>query len=144
LSSRSPVAVIDTNVVVSGLLASNSNAATSRVLDGMLERRFNFLLSSGLLAEYGAVLLRPRIQELHGLDGEEVDRLLTEIAANAVVREGGDASAEPSDRGDRQLWNLLEAHQDSFLVTGDRKLLEGALYSERILGPRAFVDSLED
>ena len=141
---NSVITIIDTNVVVSGTLTSEANPPTSQILDGMLERRFNFLLSSDLLAEYGAVLLRPRIQKLHGLDGEEIDRLLTEIAANAVVSEGGDASAEPPDAGGRQLWNLLETHPDSFLVTGDRKLLEGALYSERILGPRAFVDSLGD
>jgi predicted nucleic acid-binding protein len=108
----------------------------------MLKRRFAFLLSQDLLAEYRAVLLRLKIQKLHGLSSEEVDRLLTEIAANAVVRDPDEASAEPPDEGDRHLWNLLETYAESVLVTVDGKLLESPMYAGRILSPREFMESL--
>lgn len=137
------VAIIDTNVVVSGLLTSEAGAPTSRILDGMLERRFSFLLSEDLLTEYRSVLLRPKIRELHGLKEKEVDQLLTQIAANAIVREPTEAHVEPPDDKDRHLWRLLGSQSDSVLVTGDRRLKESPHYAARVFSPREFVDSLE-
>jgi putative PIN family toxin of toxin-antitoxin system len=145
LTPRSPViAIVDTNVVVSGLLTSEADAPTGRILDGMLERRFNFLLSRDLLIEYRSVLLRPKIQGLHGLREEEIDQILTEITANAIAIEPTETSLEPPDKKDRHLWQLLESHKDSVLVTGDRRLQKSSHYKGRLLSPREFVDSLED
>jgi len=62
-----PVAVVDTNVVVSGLLTAEVTAPTHRILNAMLDERINFLLSIALLAEYREVMLRPRIQKRHGM-----------------------------------------------------------------------------
>ncbi len=135
-------AIIDTNVVVSGLLTFEEAAPTSRILDGMLGGVFRFLLSEDLLAEYRAVLLRPKIRDLHGLSEEEVDQLLTEVTANAVVRKPTDADLEPPDQKDRHLWQLLGANTDSILVTGDRRLRESSHYIDRVSSPREFVDSL--
>jgi len=59
---RAEPAVIDTNVVVSGLLTSLAASPTVRILDGMLVGAFRFLLSVELLAEYRAVLLRQKIR----------------------------------------------------------------------------------
>ena len=43
-------AVIDTNVVVAGLLTENTRSPTARILDGMCKGAFPFLLSTALLA----------------------------------------------------------------------------------------------
>ncbi len=59
-----PVAVIDTNVVVSDLLTGEPVPPTAVLLDGMLRGRFTYLLSLELLAEYREVLLRPRIRRI--------------------------------------------------------------------------------
>ena len=53
--------VVDTNVVVSGLLTSVADAPPAMLLDAMLAGRVSFLLSTDLLAEYRDVLLRPAI-----------------------------------------------------------------------------------
>ena len=79
--------VVDTNVVVAGLISSPGDSPVCRVLDGMLAGTFPFLLSIELLREYRSVLLRDQLRELHGLSPEQVDVVLTEIAANALVRE---------------------------------------------------------
>ncbi len=42
---KPPLVVVDTNVVVSGLLSSQPQSPPCLVLDGMLEGRFPFLLS---------------------------------------------------------------------------------------------------
>jgi hypothetical protein len=50
---KSAPAVIDTNVVVSGVLTENPASPTVRILDGMLAGRFRFLLSVDLVAGIG-------------------------------------------------------------------------------------------
>ena len=59
--------VVDTNVLVAGLLTTEQESPTARILDGTLNGRVLFLLSPRLLAEYRAVLLRPKLTALHVL-----------------------------------------------------------------------------
>ena len=134
------IAVIDTNVLVSGLLTGEAGAPTSLVLDGMLVRQFDFLLSKELMTEYRAVLLRPKIRKLHRLSTEEVDQVLTEIAANGIVREPRQSRIQPPDKGDKHLWALLGTHRKAVLVTGDRRLLKSTHFAGRIMTPREFID----
>ena len=82
-----PLAIIDTNVVVSGLITADANSPTCQVVDGMLSARFPYLISPDLLHDYRTVLLRSKIQKLHGLQAADVDRILTEIVVNAIWRE---------------------------------------------------------
>lgn len=133
-------AIIDTNVLVSGMLTTEDESPTSRILDGMLVRQFDFLLSSELIAEYRAVLLRPKVRKLHGLSAEEIDQVLTEIAANAVMRDPREPRAQPPDKGDRHLWALLSTARTAVLVTGDRRLVKSAHFAGRIMTPREFID----
>jgi putative PIN family toxin of toxin-antitoxin system len=132
------LAVIDTNVMVSGLLTSRLGAPTARILDRMLEGRFPFLLSLELLAEYRAVLLRPKIRNRHRLQERDIEVILTEIAANARFREP-EAVGRERARGDDHLWALLDLEPGCVLVTGDRLLSEGPRVRGRVLTPREYV-----
>lgn len=120
-----PVFVIDTNVLVAGLIAADTGSPTVRVVDAMLAGEVIFLVSPALLREYRTVLLRPKLVRLHRLTVEEIDRLLEEIVANALWREP-DAPVRdtPPDPGDTHLWELLAGDPGAILVTGDRLLLE--------------------
>lgn len=137
-----PLAVIDTNVVVSGLITAAPRAPTVRILDDMLAARFRFLLSDALIAEYRLVLLRPKIGAAHGLSSEEIDALLVAIVANALVRRPAARFVRGADPNDDHLWALLAAHPGAALVTGDRALHDPPRRA-RVLSPRAFVDLLE-
>ena len=101
-----PTVVVDTNVVVSGLLTHDPRAPTAQILAGMLSGRLHFLLSVALLAEYRAVLLRPKIRERHGLSDEQVDEILGRLAANAAFRSPRREGGSP-DPGDDHLLALL-------------------------------------
>ena len=133
-------AIVDTNVVASGLLTAEPKAPTALILDGMLRGRFVFLLSIDLLAEYRSVLLRPRIRKRHRLAETEVDAVLTEIVANGQVREVAGGLLDRGD-GDEYLRALLEDRPDCVLVTGDEALRRG-LPAARSLSPRDFVRRL--
>jgi putative PIN family toxin of toxin-antitoxin system len=118
-----PVFVVDTNVVVAGLITSSSDSPVGSVLDAMLAGMLVFLLSPALLDEYRSVLLRPELSRLHGLTEAQIDRLLVELTASAIWREPKPSSPAP-DRGDDHLWALLSAYSGSILLTGDRLLLD--------------------
>jgi putative PIN family toxin of toxin-antitoxin system len=117
--------IIDTNVLDAGLITSLPSSPTVQVVDAMLDGRLLYLLSPALLREYRQVLLRPKLARLHGLSEVEVDRLLTELTANALWREPSqDAPASVPDPGDDHLWELLASEPDAILVTGDGLLLD--------------------
>ena len=108
--------VIDTNVVVSGLIGKDSKTPPARILDAMLNGEVTYLMSSELLDEYLTVLRRPSLVQLHGLTEEELDRLLTELVANGVWREPtGEpvSSGGAPDTGDNHLWALLASYPPS-------------------------------
>ena len=135
--------VIDTNVVVAGLLTGDSDSPPVRILDGMLAARFPFLLSPELLTEYRVVLLRKPVRKRHRLQEREVDVILTEIAANSVFREPQGTAprqAPKADPGDRHLIRLLGISLGSSLVTGDRKLQQALRRFFAVYTPAEFVE----
>ena len=137
-----PAVIVDTNVVVAGLLTGNDAspalAKSARILDGMLMAAFPFAVSEALLAEYRAVLVRPSLRKLHGLTVAEVETLLTDIAQHAIVLVPVAAPPAP-DPGDQLLWELLAARADLLLVTGDKALLKDLGMRGRVISPREFV-----
>lgn len=130
--------IVDTNVVVAGLLTGNDTSPVARILDGMLAAAFPFVVSEALLAEYRAVLVRPGLRKLHGLTVAEVETLLTDIAQHAIVLAPVATTPAP-DPGDQLLWELLAAKSDLLLVTGDKLLLRHASMRGRVLSPSEFV-----
>ena len=137
--------VIDTNVVVAGLVTGVVDSPARRLLDGMLAGTLRFLLSPDLLAEYRRVLLRPAILKRHGLTAGQVDAVLTVIAANAQVREAAVGQAlQAPDPGDDHLWRLLWTLPDLTLVTGDRRLIEQPPPFASVVSPRSVLVLIED
>ncbi len=136
-------AVIDTNVVVSGILTGRPESPTARILDGMLTGGFRFLISVALLAEYREVLRRPKITRRHRLSAAEVDVILTDITAAGVVVEVENAPRSRSQEEDAHLLQILTREPDAVLVTGDKELFHDRVQGHRVLSPRQFVELIE-
>lgn len=132
-------AIIDTNVLASGLITANESSPTARILGCMFTGEIPFLMSEELLAEYAGVLRRPRLFKLHRLTDAEIDALLAEIVANSVWREP-ESTPEAPDSGDNHLWRLLAAQPESILVTGDRLLLNNPPAAHSAMSPTSFVE----
>ena len=124
MSARHPI--VDTNVVVAGLLTRTAGSPVARILDGMVLARFAFALSEPLLAEYRAVLLRPHICARHRLAAHEIDTLLTDLAEHAMIITAPPSPQPAPDPKDQMLWDLLATHSDLVLITGDARLLEAS------------------
>ena len=133
-----PAIIVDTNVVVAGLLTKDEASPVARILDGMLAAAFPFVVSEALLAEYRTVLVRPTLRKLHGLTVAEVEAILTDLAQHAIVL-APVASPPAPDPGDQLLWELLTARADLVLITGDKLLLRDAGMRGRVISPSAFV-----
>jgi len=108
----------------------------------MLRGSFPFVLSVALLAEYRQVLLRERIRRRHGLTEDQVDGILTAIAANAIVREPAPSAIVAPDPDDQFLWELLTAAPGAVLVTGDKRLQESTAADVSVVPPQTFVEEL--
>jgi len=130
--------IVDTNVVVAGLLTASDTSPVARMLDCMLRAAMPFVVSEALLAEYHAVLVRPGLRKQHGLTISEIETLLTTVAQHAIVLEPATAVPAP-DPGDQLLWDLLAARPDLILVTGDKRLIQDPGMSGRVITPSAFL-----
>lgn len=134
--------VLDTNVIVSGLVTRNPDAPTARLVDLLAATQGQFALSTALLAEYRDAVLRPRIAARHGLSAIAVDALLLRFVAGAVVRAPARSSLVAPDPKDQFVVDLAVAPPACVLVTGD-----GALHSLdgpelRVVWPRQAAERL--
>jgi putative PIN family toxin of toxin-antitoxin system len=135
-----PPVIVDTNVVVAGLLTANDTSPVARILDGMLAAAFPFVVSEALLAEYRTILARPKLRKLHGLSVVDIETVLTDLAQHAIVLTPLPGTLQQApDPGDQLLWNLLAAKADLLLVTGDKTLLRDAGMRGRVISPQAFL-----
>jgi len=123
--------VVDTDVVVSGVLSFGRASTTSLVLAAMLDGRVPFVITANLLAEYRLVLLRPIVAERHACASADIDRLLAELTMAAYLRQPphGDAPdvddpPPASPPGDEHVIRLLAHEPRAALVSGDQALLD--------------------
>lgn len=136
--------ILDTNVLVSGVLSGDPAAPTCRIVDAVADGHLVCVVSVELLAEYRAVLLRPHIRRHHGLAPAQIDRLLQGLVEQAVVRDPP-AGVEPvPDPGDAHLWALAECVRGAVIVTGDQALLQSPPSSVSVVSPRAALALLDD
>lgn len=127
--------VVDTNVVVSGMITADPESPPDRILTFMLDGRLLYLMSGALFTEYSEVLGRPGVARLHRRTDDEIDRLLMVLAANGMWRQPAAAVSAP-DSGDDHLWALLASWPGSRLVTGDMRLLDSPPRPGAVLTPR--------
>jgi predicted nucleic acid-binding protein len=125
---RRQAVIVDTNVVVAGLLTGSVESTVARILDGMLAAAFPFVVSEALLSEHHAVLVRPSLLTRHGLSVAEVETLITDIVSVISQFDGpmiklGDGCLEHLDARSSTKDGCLE-HLDARSSTKD-SLAEG-------------------
>lgn len=114
--------VIDTNVVLSGLIKPDS--VPGHVLRAWRDGSFRFVLSEFLLEEIAVTLARPKIQALVPWPAAQINRFVLELRAFCDVVEPADLDFKyPRDSDDIPVLAALIASGADLLVTGDRDLL---------------------
>ena len=126
--------VVDTNVLVSGLL--NPRGAPGRIVDLVLAGHVSLLVDDRIQAEYHEVLRRGRF----GFDLKDVAALLAFVDATATHVHGIPLAARLPDEDDEPFLEAAIAGQAGALITGNvrhfpTRLAQGI----RIVSPATFV-----
>ena len=108
--------VLDTNVVISGLLFGGP---PGRLLERLWAGRFRLVLSAAILSEYSRALAYPRFGLRPGEVRKLVDGLLRPFSSLTAVEAGPPVCRDP---GDDMFPYCAVAAQADAIVTGDRDI----------------------
>lgn len=137
------LAVVDTNLFVSGLLWANT--LPSQLLDAWLDLAFHLVTSLQLRAEVTEVLSRPKFSRYRPNQSRIADAL-TALAATKHAVPLDPLPVRCRDAKDDKLLACALGGQVDYLVSGDGDLLDlnehPALGSLRIVTPREFLTVL--
>jgi putative PIN family toxin of toxin-antitoxin system len=125
--------VLDTNVLVSALLSPFH--APGRILDLLLAGKIRLVYDDRILAEYRAVLMRPKF----GFDRRSVEELLDECSASGLAVAAPPLKLNLPDPTD-VIFVEVAAAAEAPLVTGNgRHFPPGSCARVVILSPAAFL-----
>lgn len=131
-------AVLDTNVLVSGLLTAHGTC--SRILDLLIDGVFTPCVDDRILDEYDSVLRRPDL----ALPVEGLSRLLDLLRGIAAPVSSMPLDARLPDPDDLPFLEVA-ASSGAVLVTGnERHHPHSARSGVTVLTPRAFLDLLRE
>ena len=126
--------VVDTNVLVSGLL--NPRGAPGRIVDLLLAGHVSLLVDDRIQAEYHEVLRRGRF----GFDARDVGALLAFIDATATHLHGKPLAERLADEDDEPFLEAAIAGDADALVTWNVRHFPARLAQGiRIVSPATFV-----
>jgi uncharacterized protein len=131
-----PSVVLDTNVVVSAHLSALG--PSFRIYHFVLLHRLRLFVSEPIIAEYEAVLLRPKFR----IPSEKVAESLALIRTCATVVLPAKRLAESVDEPDNRFLECAEAAAADYLVTGNRGHFPAAWKRTRVVTPRELLETL--
>lgn len=130
--------VIDTNVIVSGLMTPHGNPAL--VLDAIIDGRIQLVYDSRILAEYRDVLKRPRLK----LNPHLIKAFLNGLHGQLLVTPVRIDTSAP-DPDDLIFIEAALATEDQTIVTGNVAHFPKKIrHSIRILTPAEAVGMIKD
>lgn len=134
-------AVIDTNIIISALIASRSLPAA--ILDLWRKERFSMLTCAEHLEELRRATRYPRVRSR--VQPAVAGRLVNEVGKLGIFVEKLLIVERSRDHWDNYLLALAEAGSANFLVTGDKAglLALGKHGSTKIVSVREFADLLK-
>lgn len=135
--------VLDTNVIVSAHIYPEN--VPGAILERWSADAFELIVSTSLLDEYRRVMGYERIQPLHGLTNEEIDRSIDRLKEGGTsVIPGPRKNVVAADPDDGIFVACAVAGQADYIVSGDRHLLDlGQHEGIRIIRPAIFLTLLE-
>lgn len=125
--------VLDTNVLVSALLSPFH--APGRVLDLLLAGKIRLVYDDRILAEYRAVLLRPKF----GFDRRSVEELLDECSAGGLAVAAPPLNLQLPDQTDAVFIEVAAAAQAPLVTGNGRHFPPDRCAGIIVLSPAAFM-----
>lgn len=110
-------AVIDTNVLVSGLLARNGSSAVVKVFEAVMAGRITPIICDEIISEYSEVLKRSKF----GFPSCLIDSIVNYFEKNGIQSERIGTTDILPDPKDMVFYEITISNSDTFLVTGNIK-----------------------
>ena len=115
---KPPRLVVDTNIIVSGLITSGTPPA--KILDAVHNKKITLLISDEVLSEYLRVLEYPHIRKYKKITDETISHL-TALFINETERvEILTHITKSPDPDDDKFLSLAVKGQADFIITGDK------------------------
>ncbi len=131
--------VVDTNVIVSGLLSPTSYTAT--IIQYWTKKRFDILVSHAILHEYEKVLAYPHLRIARN-EREQFIRLVKKAASLITPTQTIAVARDPSDN---KFLECAVAGRAEYIVSSDPDLLDLKTYQGiAMLAPAAFLEVLQE
>ena len=108
-------AVIDTNVLVSGLLSPTGNEAL--ILLAVHQGLVQPCLTEAIIQEYAVVLARPKFS----FPPEEIGALIAMFRNKAELFDADGSTVTSPDPGDTKILQCAEVARADFIVTGNKR-----------------------
>jgi putative PIN family toxin of toxin-antitoxin system len=133
--------VLDTNVLISGVIASGNSA---RILDAARREEIKLVTSIHLLEEFSDVISRRRIVRKYPAVTENAETLLDFLRAFAEFVSGiPEEERISSDRDDDFVLACAVDGEAEYIVSGDPHLLDLKTYKQiPIFSPREFAEGV--
>ncbi len=129
-------AVLDTNVIISGLL--RPVGAPASIMDWGFSRQFKWYTSHAILAEYEVVQARKRL----GITARRATHFLADLHNTAVVVTPARKVRECADTSDDKFLECALAARADYIVTGNLGDFPNQFQDIRIVAPRQFLTLL--
>lgn len=126
--------VLDTNILVSGLLSTKGNPA--KIVNAFMAKQFQLFYNVKIIEEYQEVLLRNKL----GLRVEDVTELLDAVSIFGFIINPDKSDIHLPDESDRIFYDVAKA-SNAFLITGNIKHYPMESF---IINPTQFVALLEN
>ena len=110
-------AVIDTNVIVSAYITKNLEAATSKVLEAVMQNKLTPIYNDQIINEYSEVLHRKKF----GIPEHLIKWVIDKIITNGVRGERVISDEFFPDPKDVVFYEVALSKEDAYLVTGNTK-----------------------
>ncbi len=115
--------VIDTNILLSGLMLPKSNPG--RIVQAWRDHCFELVLSQFQLDEIGRVLSYPKIQKHLNWDQVEIAQFLKQLFIRSnYLGEITTVAEVPADANDNLILSAYIIAEAEYLITGDARILE--------------------
>jgi len=131
--------IIDTNVLVSGLISTNLDSPTVKILKFLSESKIIPVYSKEILQEYSDVLHRPKF----GLSGQLVELIIKDIQDHGVeITNIPTINEEFVDQKDIVFYavTISVQHENAILVTGNQKHFPNKQF---IVDPAKLINVIE-
>jgi putative PIN family toxin of toxin-antitoxin system len=137
-------AVLDANVVISGMISAHGPSAA--VLDAWRNSRFELVTCEDVLGEVLEKIGLPRIARKYRIDRKQIAAMVTDLRSSATwVPARTPVAPPPPDQDDTMLFSAAIESNADYVVTGDKALLTWKWPGRAlIVTPRMFVEVLDE